>query len=421
MAEEPPDADPDALDTPEPAGDQDVGASVRRFVTIFLFILALFVIFDPELRDAMGNAVGVVLGPLFAFNHQYPVLTFFPVAIVMVLATSAIRHVMMDWQEMAKVQHLTSHLNKELFKATKNDNRYKIKKLNELKESERFAELQSKQMGSTWKVMGPTMLIAVAIFAWMFSFAAAPVAFTVDAPDGGTMLVWDGNLAHARTLDGGAEVMIGQSADIYVFADRRTTVETVRGWDGTRFVGSGLGPFPVEDGREIDLEPGTYRVRTIAEDSDLTAAGADLVFPVIAVQGPDGMTVQKVWPAGDDAPTIEVPANATVTGLIPAKFGPAEAGITRIELEPVETTGGESQATRIDLTEEHVHVLPGATTHVIAKTGRVPWAEFDLNGTTLLPNWILLYSLFTIPFGYLFQKVFKAWEYRDRIDDTAGG
>lgn len=402
--------------------DQDVGASVRRFVTIFLFILALFVIFDPQLRDAMGGAVGAVLGPLFAFDHQYPVLTFFPVAIVMVLATSAIRHVMMDWKEMAKVQHLTSHLNKELFQATKDDNKYKMKKLNELKESEKFAKLQSKQMGSTWKVMGPTMLIAVAIFAWMFSFAAAPVAFAVDAPEGSTVLAWDGNLAHAKTIDGGTDIGVGQSADVYVFADRSTTVDVVRGWDGTSFKGSGLGPLPVQEGRTIDLEPGTYRVRTIAEDSDLTAAGAELVFPIIAVEGPDGaMQVQKVWPAGGDAPTIEVPTNATVTGLIPSKFGPAESGITRIEFEQVGATGGESTTTRVDLTEEHVLVLPGPTTHVVAKTGRVPWAEFDLNGTTLLPNWILLYSLFTIPFGYLFQKVFKAWEYRHQADGSPEG
>lgn len=401
--------------------DQDIGASVRRFVTIFLFILALFVIFDPQLRDAMGGAVGAVLGPLFAFDHRYPVLTFFPVAILMVLVTSGIRHVMMDWKEMAKVQHLTSHLNKELFQATKDDNKYKMKKLNELKESDKFAELQSKQMSSTWKVMGPTMLIAVAIFAWMFSFAAAPVAFTVDAPEGSTVMAWDGNLAHAKTIDGGTDIPVGQSADVYVFADRTATVDVVRDWDGTSFKGSGLGPIPLDEGRTIDLEPGSYRVRTIAEDSDLSAAGADLVFPVVVVEGPDGMQVQKVWPGGDDAPTIEVPVNATVTGLVPAKFGPAEAGITRIEFEQVDATGGEATSTRIDLTEEHVYVLPGPTAHVVAKTGHVPWAEFDLNGTTLLPNWILLYSLFTIPFGYLFQKVFKAWEYRDRGGGTAEG
>lgn len=45
-----------------------------------------------------------------------------------------------------------------------------------------------------------------------------------------------------------------------------------------------------------------------------------------------------------------------------------------------------------------------------------PWNEYVyMYGATVLPHWILLYSLLTIPFGQLVQKGLKVWSWRHRI------
>lgn len=421
---------------PGPAGE-DLTASVRRFVTIFLFILAIFVIFDQELRNAAGDMVGAVLGPLFAFDHRFPVFTFFPVAIVMVLATSLLRHFMMDWKEMARVQHVTSHLNKELFRATKDDNKYKMKRLNEIKQSPEFTELQSKQMGSTWKVMGPTMIIAVAIFAWMFSFAAAPVAFAVDnAPDGTAVLAFESNLVdvgvvgdpvrEGRTGEDGFNVRISQSGRLFAFVHdpgQTGTVAFVRQSDGVSFQGQAHALSAIPAGRTVDLSPGRWSVETVVEGSDLAAGGAPLHYPVIVLDrgaaqaGDPGLSLLKIWPARDAPPReIDVPDGASVSVVVPARGG-LDGETVRVrftELDP--GADGQTSSRTVDVGRDAVWSMPrGPTSHVISKEGQVPWARFDLNGVTVLPNWILLYSLFTIPFGYLFQKLFKAWSYRDEV------
>lgn len=427
--------------SPFGGGDDDMASSVKRFVTIFLFILALFVIFDQELRAATGDMAGAVLEPLFAFNHQWPVFTFFPVAVVMVLVTSTLRHVMMDWKEMARVQHVMSHVNKELFRATREENKYKIKKLNEIKESDEFTQMQAQQMSGTWKVMGPTMIIAVAIFAWMFSFAAAPIAFDVQAPSGTVFLAWDGADLHAAGVADGATTsfVAGEAGTVHVFAPPGANAPfgeagAVRGYDGKAFTGPVLGPLNVSRGRTVDLEPGTYRVQTLPGDSDLRVGDAALDYALVVVNGsaaaggggPGPLQVVRVPPVaeGGTAPSFTVAEGETVRILVPVREEPT-AGELHVRF--TWTVGQETRTRTEQVPADEAWVLedrPAVT--VVSMQGRVPWAEFDLNGTTLLPNWILLYSLFTIPFGYLFQKVFKALSYHGELEEadaqrTAGG
>ena len=46
-----------------------------NFLTIFIFGIALIVLFDQGTRDALGTAVGYVLMPLIGFDNQWPILT----------------------------------------------------------------------------------------------------------------------------------------------------------------------------------------------------------------------------------------------------------------------------------------------------------------------------------------------------------
>ena len=46
----------------------------------------------------------------------------------------------------------------------------------------------------------------------------------------------------------------------------------------------------------------------------------------------------------------------------------------------------------------------------------VPW-EFnaDMENQSVLPNWILLYSLVTLPFGQVLQRVLKLFSFRRKL------
>jgi uncharacterized membrane protein (DUF106 family) len=49
----------------------------------------------------------------------------------------------------------------------------------------------------------------------------------------------------------------------------------------------------------------------------------------------------------------------------------------------------------------------------------IPWAMsvplYGVNGTTLLPNWILMYSLISIPFGQVLMRALRYFEFRKKL------
>ncbi len=52
----------------------------------------------------------------------------------------------------------------------------------------------------------------------------------------------------------------------------------------------------------------------------------------------------------------------------------------------------------------------------------VPW-EFNANmrNSNVLPNWVLLYSLVTLPFGQVLQRVLKVFSFRKRLKNLETG
>lgn len=51
----------------------------------------------------------------------------------------------------------------------------------------------------------------------------------------------------------------------------------------------------------------------------------------------------------------------------------------------------------------------------------VPWAfNTDLLSSNLLPNWIILYSLLTLPFGQVFTRALKYFSFRKRLAGIEG-
>ncbi len=159
-----------------------MAAQKQQSSLLFFMVLmfSMFVLFDPNLRSSMGNAVGIVFYPLFGFNHHYPVLTIFLAGSVVIIISTLIRHFTTDWIEMAKNQEIMSKFQKEYRKARLENNKYMIKKLEKLqpKIMQKQTAASSKQM----KLMPITMLIFIPVFTWIWDFLMGVDHYYFDVP-----------------------------------------------------------------------------------------------------------------------------------------------------------------------------------------------------------------------------------------------
>ncbi len=171
------------MTTATPAPEARAKSFTSRYITIFAFLLALFVLFDQTLRSWLGQAVGYVLMPLIGFSGQYPIPTLFLAGIIMTGLTVVLRHFFTNYVAMAESQKIVNAFNKELRQARVDNNKYKVKKLTEMQPQilKRSMDMSSSQM----KLMPLTMLVVIPIFAWlavfMGSISGQPQTF-IDVP-----------------------------------------------------------------------------------------------------------------------------------------------------------------------------------------------------------------------------------------------
>ena len=149
----------------------DARKQFSTFITIFLFVFVLFLLFDTSLRTWFGSIVGVVLNPIFGLNYQYVVVTLMLAGLLMTGLTTVVRHFTTNYVEQAENQQMMSAFNKEFRKATLENNKYKIKKLSE--EQKKIMEKSMAMSTGQLKMMPYTMAIAIPILAWLAVFMAA--------------------------------------------------------------------------------------------------------------------------------------------------------------------------------------------------------------------------------------------------------
>ncbi len=146
----------------------DAKATTNRMVMIFIFILALFVMFDPSLRAALGGVVGLALNPLWGFSGDFPVATLFITGMFMTGTTITVRHFFTDYVKQAESQKMIGAFNKEMRQARLDNNTYKLKKMTE--QQPRIMKASMAQTTTQLKLMPVTMLIVIPIFAWLAVF-----------------------------------------------------------------------------------------------------------------------------------------------------------------------------------------------------------------------------------------------------------
>ncbi len=144
---------------------------VSRFIMIFLALLAIWAMFDNELRMALGAIVGIVFYPLFGFHGKYILLTIFLSSVTMAAFSSAVTFYHTDLVEQARVQKIMSAFNKELNAARMANKTTKVEKLRKIQPE--MMQMQTKAMSGQYKVMAYTMVIFISVFAWLYLLVEA--------------------------------------------------------------------------------------------------------------------------------------------------------------------------------------------------------------------------------------------------------
>ena len=140
-------------------------------ITMLVFVLAMFILFDQGIRNGLGRIVGYVLDPtLGALGQNDPVPALFLTGMLMVGLSTIIRHFATDYVKQAETQKITNAFNKELRAAYQENNKYKIKKMTEMQQEmmQKSMDMSTGQM----KIMPVTMIIIVPFFAWIGFFCS---------------------------------------------------------------------------------------------------------------------------------------------------------------------------------------------------------------------------------------------------------
>jgi len=164
-----------------PAPGQRPGAPKQNMSGQLMIMLVMFfaisILFTPDLRMIIGNAVGFVFYPAVGFSGLFPIITLMLAGLLMIFLSTILRHFFVDWVSQARNQKIVSAFQKEFRKARLENNTYKIKKLTEVQ-----GEIMQKSMSgmnSQMKLMPVTMAVIIPVFAWLYIFVSLDVPTTM--------------------------------------------------------------------------------------------------------------------------------------------------------------------------------------------------------------------------------------------------
>ena len=136
------------------------------FIFIFLTMVTVYVMFNMELRLMLAEKLGIVLYPLIGFNGNYPIITIFLGALLLISVTTSVRHFQTDWIDMARNQKRTKAINKDLRKAKMGGDSKKEREITDYQQ--KMMATQQNMMFGNLKTMISTLLIVIIIFTWIW-------------------------------------------------------------------------------------------------------------------------------------------------------------------------------------------------------------------------------------------------------------
>ncbi len=166
----------------------------NQLIVMMAFLLAMFVMFDNDLRQGLGRIIGVPLTPLVGFDGDQPILTLLFTGLIMSFFSISVRHFFVDWVDQARNARITSAFQKELREARASNNTFKLKKLTELQPQIMAQSLKASQM--QLKLMPLTMLVIIPIFAWLANFVYLDLSSTTFS----VPWAFDADMKHSNVL-----------------------------------------------------------------------------------------------------------------------------------------------------------------------------------------------------------------------------
>jgi len=149
----------------------------NQLVLLLAFMVAIFVLFDPNIRRTLGTYVGYGLEPIVGFGGDMPIVTLLLTGLIMTFFSITVRHFFIDWVGQARNQRISAAFSKELREARTSNNTFKLKKLMELQPQIMAQTMKSTQ--SQFKLMPVTMIVIIPIFAWLANFVYIGLGSTV--------------------------------------------------------------------------------------------------------------------------------------------------------------------------------------------------------------------------------------------------
>ncbi|MFH0815984.1 MAG: EMC3/TMCO1 family protein [Methanobacteriota archaeon] len=174
----------------QPARPAAPPVSSSPILMLMMMFLMLMIIIDPSLRSLIGNLVGLAFMPTVGFDYQFPLWTLLMAGIVSITFSTVLRHYMIDWVEMARINRKSGALRKELFAAMKRRDMSRVDQLNKLQQ-----ESSAETMGVTMNQMKPTMItmvLVIGVFTWVYVFIEA-------APNHFFSVPWEFNVDFLRS------------------------------------------------------------------------------------------------------------------------------------------------------------------------------------------------------------------------------
>ncbi len=161
-----------------PARPPQASQSTMMLLVLFMGMIILFI---PNIRIALGSAIGFLLEPAIGFGGNFPVATILLAGAIPLIISILLRHFMVDWITMGRMTEVNRALGKEVREAMSNRNMAKVKKLQEtrMEVMREFMPVQMAQMRPTVV----TMFLFIAVFSWLSIFVyGATVPPTVAVP-----------------------------------------------------------------------------------------------------------------------------------------------------------------------------------------------------------------------------------------------
>ncbi|RZN36997.1 MAG: DUF106 domain-containing protein [Methanophagales archaeon ANME-1-THS] len=173
---------------------------VKRFLESVAMGIGFFILFGiliiPGLREGMGTALDVVLGPLAAFINNF-LITILILAVITGIYTSLIQKYTLNWELMEQskeYQKQMRELQKEYLEAKRENNKHKMKRI-----EKRRAEVMRKQTQFSGELFRQQMkpmayigIITIPIFMWIWVYVESNPVGAVVFPLLGEKVLSDG-------------------------------------------------------------------------------------------------------------------------------------------------------------------------------------------------------------------------------------